>query len=282
MSIPLSPNRSAPLPKVSIVMVNWNRYDDVLFALKSIREQDYPNVEIIVVDNGSKDGSPDKLASETDVALIRLCKNCGPSEARNVGLRSADGKYLLLLDSDAILARNTLRVLVDRMEGEPDLGILGCRILNYTSRCIDQWIYAQAYETHGNRPFDTYSFSAAGALIRADLIKDGTGFWEELFIYNEEVDLALQVIRKGFRVGYEPDAPRAAQPQRQWPSRSVELLFLSAAELDVDRLPPLPVLAAVEEDRDVFLDLRDEGPHQSLPEGGPARLFRGAEPHGHR
>ena len=186
--------------------MNWNRYDDIIFALQSIRQIDYPDVEIIVVDNNSADGSADKLAEVKDIALVRLCRNCGPSEARNVGLQNAEGKYVLLLDSDAVIARNTLKVLVDRMEGEPDLGILGCRILNWNSRRIDQWVYAQPYETHGNRPFDTYSFSAAGALVRASVIKDIGGFWERLFIYNEEVDLAVRVIRHGYRVAYEPDA----------------------------------------------------------------------------
>ena len=194
------------LPKVSIVLVNWNRYDDIVFALSAIRQVDYPDVEVIVVDNNSEDGSAEKLADVSDISLVRLCRNCGPSEARNVGIQSAEGKYVLLLDSDAVIARNTLKVLVERMEGEPDLGILGCRILNWNSRRIDQWVYAQPYATHGNRPFDTYSFSAAGALIRADVVRQVGGFWERLFIYNEEVDLALRVLRAGYRVAYEPDA----------------------------------------------------------------------------
>lgn len=194
------------LPKVSIVLVNWNRYDDVVWALAAIRQLDYPDYEIIVVDNNSEDGSAEKLSEVSDIALVRLCRNCGPSEARNIGMQSAAGKYVLLLDSDAVLARNALKVLVDRMEGEPDLGILGCRILNWNSRKIDQWVYAQSYEAYGNRPFDTYSFSAAGAMVRADVVKQVGGFWERLFIYNEEVDLALRFIRAGYRVAYEPDA----------------------------------------------------------------------------
>ncbi|HEX8322632.1 MAG TPA: glycosyltransferase family 2 protein [Tepidisphaeraceae bacterium] len=201
-----SPARTAVQPKVSVVLVNWNRYDDIMFALAALRRVTYPNIEIIVVDNNSEDGSPERLLKEPDVALVRLCRNCGPSEARNVGMQAAEGKYIFLLDSDAVVAPETISVLVDRMEGEDDLGILGCRILNYHSRRIDQWVYSQPYASHGNRPFDTYSFSAAGAMIRASTLKQVGGFWERLFIYNEEVDLAVRVLRAGYRVAYEPDA----------------------------------------------------------------------------
>ena len=196
----------AASPKVSVLIVNWNRYDDVQFCLSGLRRLNYPDFEIILVDNGSTDGSPEKLAGEPDVRLIRLPSNAGPAAARNAGIRNVRGKYVLLIDSDAVPAENLLRVCVDRMEHEPDLGIVGCRVLNYDSRRIDQWVYAQPYNTHGNRPFDTYAFSAAGAVIRTDLLQRLDGFWEELFMYNEEVDLALRVIRAGYRVTYEPDA----------------------------------------------------------------------------
>ena len=152
---------------------------------------------------------------------------------------------------------NTLKVLVDRMEGEPDLGILGCRILNWNSRRIDQWVYAQPYETHGNRPFDTYSFSAAGALVRASVIKDIGGFWERLFIYNEEVDLAVRVIRHGFPRRLRAGRSCPAPPQQQRPGEQRELFLLPGPQLDLDFLPPLPVLRPLEKDRHVLGDVSD-------------------------
>ncbi len=193
-------------PRVSVIIVNWNRLDDVMMNLRHLRKLKYPNVEIIVVDNGSTDGSIERLRHVIDVRLICLAHNAGPSVARNVGVEAATGKYVLLLDSDAILSKRGLLALVDRMEADETIGVAGCRIYNWHTRRMDQWIYAEPYGTHGDRTFDTYSFSAAGALVRRDVFKRVGGFWERLFIYNEEVDLSIQIIRSGYRIVYAPDA----------------------------------------------------------------------------
>src|SRR5262249_33922619 len=58
--------------------------------------------------------------------------------------------------------------------------------------------------THEHREFETYSFSAAGAIVRAEAIRKSGGFWGELGIYNEEVDLSIRIIRAGYRILYEP------------------------------------------------------------------------------
>ena len=194
------------LPRVSVIIVNWNRLDDVLMNLRFLRKLDYPDVEVIVVDNGSTDGSIERLRHVIDVRLICLPDNAGPSAARNVGAKAATGKYVLLLDSDAILSKRGLLALVERMEADETIGVAGCRIYNWHTRRIDQWLYAEPYSTHGDRTFDTYSFSAAGALVRRDVFQRVGGFWEQLFIYNEEVDFSIQVIRSGYRVVYAPDA----------------------------------------------------------------------------
>lgn len=198
---------SSQWPVLSAVIVNWNRMQDVLAALRSLRRVDYPQhqLEILVVDNGSTDGSAEKLAHEPDVRLILLGYNAGPSAARNVGIREASGEYILLLDSDATLSRRGLRTAIERLQADRDIAIAGLKILHGHSDEIDQWIYAQPFDTHGQSMFDTYSFSAAGAILRSSAIRDADGFWERLFIYNEEVDLSIRMIRAGHRVVYLPD-----------------------------------------------------------------------------
>ena len=121
-------------------------------------------------------------------------------------MQAATGKYVLFLDSDAVLSKRAIGALVQRMEADPSIGIAGCKIMNWHTRKIDQWIYAEPYETHGNVGFDSYSFSAAGALARAEALRDVGGFWERLFIYNEEVDLSIRMLRGGYRIVYAPDA----------------------------------------------------------------------------
>lgn len=191
-------------PLVSVILVNWNRVDEALMNLLALRRQAYRHLQIIVVDNGSTDGSREKLAAIPDIKLVALDANLGPCKARNLGLRQATGKYALFIDSDALMARRGIGRVVRRMEADPKIGIAGCKVINYFSRKIDQWIYHQPYEQFGDQEFDTYSFSAAGAMVKLELIKQLGGFWDDLFIYNEEVDLSIRVIRSGHRVIYFP------------------------------------------------------------------------------
>lgn len=198
-------------PLVSVVIVNWNRADDLILTLEYLKKQRYEPMEVVVVDNGSTDDSQERaceLSAEWEdelcVKFIDLGENLGPAKARNRGVEASDGELLYFLDSDALLAKNGLRKLVDQMRAEPDVAVIGCKVINATSLGIDQWIYHQPYEEYGNRGFDTYSFSAAGVMVRAEAFKKVGGFWEDLFIYNEEVDLSIRMIRAGWRVVYTP------------------------------------------------------------------------------
>jgi GT2 family glycosyltransferase len=191
---------------VSIIIVNWNRGEEVLRALRHLRELGRVRGEIVVVDNGSTDGSAERLAAIESIRLVRLAGNYGPARARNVGVMHSTGKYVLFLDSDAMISRSSLLRLVERMEGDPTIGVAGCRVLDPVTRELDQWIYQHPARTHERREFDTYSFSAAGALVRREALRDAGPFWEDLFIYNEEVDLSIRVLRVGYRVIYLPRA----------------------------------------------------------------------------
>jgi GT2 family glycosyltransferase len=191
-------------PLVSVVIVNWNRRDDVLKSLHYLRcQRDTPH-EVIVVDNGSSDGSVEWLSQLEGIKLIAVGSNVGPAQARNIGVEHASGEYILFLDSDAVLGKWGLDRLVALMDGDPSIGIAGCRIINSHTRKLDQWFYQHPATTHEHRMFDTYSFSAAGAIARPAALRDAGPFWDELFIYNEEVDLSIRVLRAGYRVIYYP------------------------------------------------------------------------------
>ena len=72
---------------------------------------------------------------DASIRLIRLPSNMGPATARNVGVAAARGRYILFLDSDALMGRRSISGLVRRMEADPRLGIIGCRIVNAV-RCV--------------------------------------------------------------------------------------------------------------------------------------------------
>ncbi len=188
----------------SIIIINWNRLDDVLKSLHYLKQQTGLKTEVVVVDNGSTDGSAERLSRLEWIRLIRLKNNVGPAEARNYGMQHASGKYTVFLDSDAVLPKSGLVKLVARMDADPTIGILGCRIVNSQTRKTDAWIHALPESSHGLREFDTYSFSAAGAIARTEALRAAGPFWNELFIYNEEVDLSIRMLRAGYRIIYSP------------------------------------------------------------------------------
>jgi GT2 family glycosyltransferase len=189
---------------VSIIIVNWNRLDDVLKNVRYLRRQRRVKFEVVVVDNGSTDGSAERLARIGWIRLIRLATNVGPAAARNYGIGSAKGKYVVFLDSDAVLSKSGLVELVSRMESNPTIGIISCRIVNSRTRRADSWIHALPASSHEFKEFDTYSFSAAGAIARTEALLAAGPFWDELFIYQEEVDLSIRMLRAGYRIVYSP------------------------------------------------------------------------------
>lgn len=194
-----------PLPKVSVIIINWNRFADVAENLEFLRKQNYPNFEVIIADNGSTDGSVERLKEMTGVRTIFLGENLGPAAARNRAMDVAEGTYHIFLDSDAVfIDPSSISRLVERMEKDPQIGLLGCKILNYFSKEIDQWIYGPARKNYHNEEFETYSFSAAGAIVRASAIQKCGGFWEKLFIYHEEAELSIRLIKNKYKVLYYP------------------------------------------------------------------------------
>lgn len=212
---------SSDCPLVSVVLVNWNRCADVVDNVRALRKQNWKNLEVIVVDNGSTDESLPALRSLEGIRLIELGQNLGPARGRNEGVREATGEFILLLDSDSYIGRTGIGKLVARMQADPKLGIIGCRVMNWYSGKIDQWFYPHSYEKMGDQEFETYSFSAAGALLRTRAVQEAGGFWDDLFIYNEEVDLSIGVFRAGYRIIYLPTVPvfHRASPEGRTPSQ---------------------------------------------------------------
>lgn len=101
-------------PKVAVVIPTYNRWPYVCDAIDSVVNQSYPNVEAVVVDDASTDGTAEKLAAKygSRIRLIALDKNGEKSAARNAGIRATDALYICMLDSDDLLTENAVS---DRM-----------------------------------------------------------------------------------------------------------------------------------------------------------------------
>jgi len=122
-------------PEVLIVIVNWNRREALEHLLADLRELNYPNNRVVVIDNASTDGSAESVAAHfSSVRLVRNPENLGGSGGFNTGMRLAleegNCSYVWLLDNDVRVEREALSALVDVMEKEPDVGLAGSGILD--------------------------------------------------------------------------------------------------------------------------------------------------------
>jgi len=197
-------------PLVSVVIVTWNRQPDVLAAVQSVYDQLYRPIEILVVDNGSTDGTVEALRrSYPTITVIALDHNRGAAGGRNPGLAATRGDIIFLLDSDASLREDALAKVVGKFGSDPGLGIVACKIVNAQTGELDSnsgWIFSERDKAEQDREFLSYSFCSAGAAIRREVIERVGLFWEQLFIYREEDDLSLRAWDAGYQVLYYPDA----------------------------------------------------------------------------
>lgn len=211
----------ADKPLVSIVIPNWNGKHFLTGCLDSLKGQTYPTIEVIVVDNGSKDGSVDFIKSTyPNVRLICFDHNTGFSPAVNAGIRAAEGAYVALLNNDTIVDPCWVEELVKALEEHPELGSVGCKMLAYDDPDIldgvgDGYRRGGLPGRIGHKELDTgrfnkprYILGACGgaALYRKELFDDIGLFDDDYFAYLEDVDLALRAQSAGYKCLYVPTA----------------------------------------------------------------------------
>ncbi|ODG99016.1 glycosyltransferase [Nostoc sp. KVJ20] len=213
---------------VSIILVNYNGAEILVDCLNSIQKFiDIPNYEIILVDNASSDGSVELVAANYPyIRLVKQIENRGFGAGNNVGAKLATGEFLLLLNTDTVLISNILPHLIQLMEADPQVGIIGPKLLNpdgslqisvspalgikgeYEARQIHQ-----AYQQLSQRNLIEQKFQeiqevdivvGAAFFIRSSLFHDLGGFDENFFMYFEESDLCQRVQYQGYKIIYTP------------------------------------------------------------------------------
>jgi GT2 family glycosyltransferase len=208
--------------KPYVVIPNWNGAHDLPKCLDSLLDQTL-SCHIIVVDNGSTDGSLELLKKEyPEVEVLVLAKNHGFAGGVNTGAKKAleDGaKYVALLNNDAPADKKWLESLVEKLEQDSKLGIATSKILSVDSIFLDSTgdyytIWGLPYprgrnETGINKyDSDTVIFGASGgaSLYRTEMLKEIGLFDEDFFAYYEDVDLSFRAQLGGWKVAYAPKA----------------------------------------------------------------------------
>lgn len=178
-------------PLVTVNILSFNRKDELRNTLTKVYEQDYKNIEVIVVDNASSDGSSEMVKNEfPSVQLIQMGKNIGIA-GWNEGFKIAKGEYVLVLDDDSYPQDRTL---IGRSLGffcEKNVGLLAYRIWNS---------YSHSFE---NDKFDyknSPDFIGCGALIRMSVLSLVGLFNERLFIYLHETDFTIKLYNYNYKI----------------------------------------------------------------------------------
>jgi GT2 family glycosyltransferase len=197
------------IPKVFVIVLNYNGKDCLSQCLNSVYQSDYPNFEVIVVDNASTDGSFEEARQKFQSAnLIRNNANLGFAAGNNIGIRYAlekFGDYVFLLNNDAILESETLSKLVAQAEKNrlsisspliyknDKIWFEGGKILWLMMRAIHKKI-----KTSLNKPFATEYVTGCAMLINKKVFQAIGLFDEKFFLYYEDADFCTRAKRKGF------------------------------------------------------------------------------------
>lgn len=188
-------------PLVTVNILSFNRKDELRFTLTKVLEQDYENIEVIVVDNASSDGTQQMVITEfPDVLLIKLNENIGIA-GWNKGFESAKGEYVLVLDDDAYPEKNAVKLIVDDFRNFPKHGAVA---LNVNNVYENNYIIPFGHGWVPKRSDDDLEWSlilGCAFAIRRFLYIDDM-FALKYFINFHELAVVLQVFRKGYLIKY--------------------------------------------------------------------------------
>jgi GT2 family glycosyltransferase len=222
------------MPTVSIVIVTWNGKKYALECLDSLRALGPSlRIETIVVDNASTDGTPQTIRDlYPEVKLIENASNLGFAKANNIGIAASSGDYVALVNSDVVVPPGCLEKMVDFMQANPDVGLLGPKMLGpagevgqSVNRLPTVWNYlCFALGLHALVPnsklFGGYIMAGYGYDKTEDVEVLTGWFWmvprraleqvggldERFFMYGEDLDWSYRFLKSGWRVVFFAEA----------------------------------------------------------------------------
>jgi GT2 family glycosyltransferase len=196
---------------VDIIILDWNRPDETILAVKSALAQRGVARRVWVVDQGSQPENQDKLAAfceaQRDVHVHWLDRNLGVAAGRNLATQLGAAPYVVSLDNDAVFAdEHCVARALARMEREPQLGALAFRILDAQTQSDEAfWDYPAQLRKSELPCFAVTRFLGGGHVLRRSAFEAAGGYDERLFFGGEERDVAWRMIGLGYRLRFERD-----------------------------------------------------------------------------
>ena len=215
-----APVGAEPAPDISVAVVNWNRREYLRACLTSLAGQRGANFEVIVVDNGSSDGSADMARSEFGMRVIANAANLGFCAANNQAFAAARGEFIALLNNDAEAAPDFLADLRRAFDAAPDIGMGAAKVLVWEDpRRIDKvghLIYPDGQNRgRGTGEIDRGQYGrveecllpdGCAAMYRRAMLEAIGGFDEDFFMFADDAELGLRGRIAGWRCLYMPGA----------------------------------------------------------------------------
>jgi GT2 family glycosyltransferase len=207
---------------LSVIVLNWNGKHLLKECLDSLLSQTYRNFEIVLVDNGSEDGSVRFLEDNYGgrITLVRSERNLGFAAGNNLGIKHSKGKFIALLNNDTSADSHWLESLIAFMESNKGAGMVGSKILNYYRKNeIDNTghlLFPDGLNRgRGRLDTDLGQFdnsteilfpSGCAALYSRKMLNDISGFDEEFFLYGDDADIGIHGRLLGYNAVYCPHA----------------------------------------------------------------------------
>lgn len=191
------------MPKISIVILTYNRASILRELLISVSSIEYECLEIIVVDNFSQDGTDQMVTEEfPQVIYIRLKSNIGAA-GRNFGLQKAIGEIIVTLDDDIFGVNDAfLTSLCPLFSSRPDLGAINFKITNYFTGEICNWAHHRSIAENADKEFPTYEITEGAVAFRRKALEKVGYYPDYFFLSHEGPDLALRLMESGYTVIY--------------------------------------------------------------------------------
>jgi GT2 family glycosyltransferase len=212
----------AGTPRVSAIVVNWNGGAMLDECLASLFAQTWTNLEVILVDNASVDGSADRAAAAWGERLrvLRNARNEGFARGNNLAFAAATGEWMFLLNTDAVAEPGAIEALMRFVADKPEVGQLACRINRYEEAHVFDSVGLLLYPDGVCRPRgwqekDLGQYDRAEAVLaphgcacayRKAMLDDVGTFDEAYFCYLEDLDLGMRGQLGGWTCWYVPDS----------------------------------------------------------------------------
>jgi GT2 family glycosyltransferase len=223
--------------QINVLVLNWNNWKDTNECLASLQALDYGDWSVIVLDNGSTDGSVPRIRERfPDVEIMELGENLGYAKGNNAGIRAAlerGAEYVWLLNNDATVDPRALRALVEKAEGDQKIGAVGSAIYSMTHpEQLQSWggghvsRIGRSHHFTGPVSDERVQFlTGASLFLRCSAVKSVGLLDEGFFMYWEDADYCFRMRRAGWKLAVSGDSKVWHKEQGTIGKRSERLDF---------------------------------------------------------